>query len=575
MSAELQIWSIFLLLNSLFFIPRYWMERHSSAFLPIKGLLSGPISERVRYVINRFNYDIFRMSFDFFLLCLLFYFLGDFFSLTGKTTAFLLIFLVLWAYQLYYHSFESIYRIEPVLYSDALMLKTGTQLFFRNLVGVNLFIVFAIFGLFTVIGFGLHHLLSLFTKVEFSILSYLAFVIIILLGIYSLLNYNYKAFGKIVFPSQTQSLIRNIKVSRKVKAYFDHFDFEGLGNHRPYAHLKLKEKPNVYFLVVESYGKVLYDHPALKEDYKKQMATMQLALAANGWAACTHLSTSPITAGASWVSYTSALFGLKIQDQGAYVTLLHRPEIRKYEHFMRWLQNQGYKNYRPSSIAGFKGMKIPWDDYQEFYALDKWIKYEEMDYSGKLYGFGPCPPDQFTLGFANQLASGDAPHFLFMITQNSHSPFVAPPLMENWTTVNDGTQGTDLEDSSSIFVQPKLEDYQAAIAYQLKFIEQFILQEAKPTDVFILMGDHQPPAIAIEKDGMETPVHIISQDEELVQHFKQYGFEEGLWKANSNTFLNHESIFSMLVRAFYERFGDGTQDLPPYLANGIEFGDAK
>jgi hypothetical protein len=124
-------------------------------------------------------------------------------------------------------------------------------------------------------------------------------------------------------------------------------------------------------------------------------------------------------------------------------------------------------------------------------------------------------------------------------------------------------------------VQPKLEDYKDAIAYQLKFIEQFILQEAKPTDVFILMGDHQPPVIATEKDGMETPVHIISQDEQLVQHFKQYGFEEGLWKANRNTFLNHESIFSMLVRAFYERFGDGTQDLPPYLANGIEFGDAK
>ena len=573
MSPELQFWFYFLIFNSLFFIPRYLLERKTSSFFPYKGFLKGPISERIRFAINRFNYDVFRLSFDLLWLTLLVWSFSEVITPSVITGIFFSCFVLLWTYHLYYHIFESVYQIEPVFYSDWLMLKTGFQLFFRDLKGVNLLIVLGVIAVLCIIGFALSSFVLLLPEVSFSLLSQIAFLIFGLLGLYSLFNYNYKAYGKIVFPSQLQSLIRNITLSLKTKAYLDSFDFKSLSEHRPYQNYQLAQKPNVYFLVIESYGKLLYDHPQLKQTYQTQVKEMQRALEAQNWHSATHLSTSPITAGASWVSYTSALFGFNIPDQGAYITLLHRPEMRKYEHLMRWFRKQGYRNYRLSTIAGFQGMKIPWDDYQDFYALDEWIKYEDMGYTGRLHGFGPCPPDQFALGYAQaKMENQSDPHFLFFITQNSHSPFVAPSLAMSWEDLNDGTQAKDLEDSSSIFVRPKLEDYREAIAYQLQFIQQFILEHANKEDLFILIGDHQPPVIATAEDGMQTPVHIISQNEAFVEGFQEYGFELGLWKNEREQYLEHPALFSWLVRSLWKSFGKKTeQEAPEYLKKGIVF----
>ncbi len=572
MPVELQFLLYFLGLNSLFFLPRYFMERSSSTFFPYKGLLSGPLAERVRFLINRFNYDIFRLSFDFFLLVMGCYFLLPVASVGALAVVGSLIFIVLLSYQIYYHIFESIYRIEPVFFSDWLMLKTGASLFFRDLKGLNGLILLAILGLLVGLFFAFRQMLHLLSGLTLSWPWWGGIGIITLLGFYSLVTYNYKAFGKIVFPSQTQSLLRNIRQSLRTRNYLRNFDFESLSQYQPYQHLALAKRPNIYFLVLESYGKVLYDHPELKETYMQQLQGMEAALRQKNWRSCTHLSQSPITAGASWIAYTSALFGFHIPDQGAYVSLLHRPEMRKYQHLMRWLKEQGYQTYRPSSIAGFKGMKIPWDDYQDFYALDRWMKYEDMDYTGRLYGFGPCPPDQFTLGYAQQVMAQQAsPHFLFFITQNSHNPFVAPPLAADWTQLNDGSQGKDLEHSSSIFQQPKLSDYREAIRYQLEFVEQFILAKAKPEDVFVILGDHQPPVISRAEDGRQTPVHIISQSEALQQAFRQMGFEEGLKKTQLEDHLYHEALFSMVVRGLYQAFGDGKHGLPDIKPKGLIF----
>lgn len=563
---------LFLLLNSLFFIPRYILERKTSTFFPYRGFLSGPVKERIQFVINRFNYDIFRVSVDFLFLSILLLIVKGRVPQETLHPGIFIIYLLLMIYQVYYHAFENIYKVEPLFYRDYLLLKTGLQIFFREFNAINILLATGVVSLFT----GIYLLIGLF--VESALAFQPGFIfwsiagLLVLLSFYSLFTYNYKAFGKIVFPSQFQSLIRNISFSLATKKQIGKVDFEKLKSYRPYQGLQLKFTPNIYFIPIESYGRILYDHEGLKVAYKDYMHQMQESLQNAQWYSATNLSLSPITGGASWVSYSSAMFGMDVKDQGVYLTLLNRPEMHEYQHLMRWLKSNGYTNYRVAPIAGFKGMKIPWETYSSFYAIDDWIKYEDMNYTGPLIGFGPCPPDQYSLGFAKDYISKKqaSPFCLFFITQNSHSPFNNPGEVRNkWSDWSDGTQV--FQGSSSIFVNPKLEDYAKAIQYQMTFLTDFILKEGSENDVFLLIGDHQPPTFPGPEDGLETPIHIISKNEAFVKSFESYGFEKGLHKPNMEGFIRHESVYSMLVRELLRYYGKENEELPDFKPEGVDW----
>lgn len=565
-------WIYFFALNSLFFLPRYLMEARSSTFFPYKGLLEGPLKERIRFLINRYNYDIFRVSADFFFAVLFFLCFKSALPLNLWLAFFFIFFILIFIYQVYYHVFESIYQLEPTFYSNALMLKTGFQIFFRKFGWVNFLITLGIISLFALIFFFLKNLLILGYHFQFDTLAYMLVTCFGLLSLYSLFNYKYRSYGKIAFPSQIQSLFRNVQQSLITKANLENIDFENLVRDRPYQNLRLQDCPNIYFLVIESYGRILYDHPQLFADYQQYMQIFKRQLKEANWHCTSHLSQAPITGGASWISYTSALMGFKIKEQGTYLSLLYRPEMQRYEHFIRWLKNRGYKSFRLVPIPSFKGMKIPWDQYQSFYAIDEWIRPEEMQFKGKCYGFGPCPPDQYSLNFAQEriVEKTQQPFFLFFITQNSHSPFLSPEkVVPNWRDLYDASIPPQM--SSSIFVQPKLEDYQKAIRYQMEFLFDFILKQGTSQDLFFLIGDHQPAAFTKPSDGWETPVHIISKNHELIKHFSAYGFSTGLVADVENPPLQHEGTFSLLVRELVRNYGPPGQMLPDYLPNGVNF----
>ncbi len=563
---------LFLLLNSLFFIPRYILERKTSTFIPYKGLLSGPVKERIQFVINRFNYDIFRVSVDFLFLSILLLLVNSKVPHQALHIGCFSIYSILMIYQVYYHAFENIYKVEPLFYRDYLLLKTGVQIFFREFSIINILLTIIVLagfiGVYFLIGSFIQSAITFHPGLIFWVLA----GVLVFLSFYSLFTYNYKAFGKIVFPSQLQSLIRNITFSMATKKQIGKVDFEKLKNYRPYQVYKLEVTPNIYFIPIESYGRIMYDHPDLKGLYREYMVQMQQSLQSNHWHSATNLSLSPITGGASWVSYSSAMFGMDINDQGVYLTLLNRPEMHEYQHLMRWLKSNGYTNYRVAPIAGFKGMKIPWDTYSSFYAIDEWIKYENMNYTGPLIGFGPCPPDQYSLGFAKDfiLQKKTSPFCLFFITQNSHSPFNNPgEVKDNWSDWSDGTQV--FQGSSSIFVHPKLDDYANAIQYQITFLTDFILKEGGENDIFFLMGDHQPPTFPGPEDGLETPVHMISKNKAFIESFQSYGFEKGLLKLNMDGFIRHESVYSMLVRELVRHYGKENEKLPDFKPGGVEW----
>ncbi len=221
-------------------------------------------------------------------------------------------------------------------------------------------------------------------------------------------------------------------------------------------------------------------------------------------------------------------------------------------------------------------MKIPWDTYSRFYSVDEWILYKDLKYSGKLYGFGPSPPDQYSLHFAADYIrqQEQAPFTLFYITQNSHSPFESPKeVAEDWKTLSSTTESEQVQ-RSKFFEKPKKEDYLEAMKYQLDFLFDFVQKQGNENDLFIIIGDHQPPVLTPRENLQETPVHIIANQKHaaFVNDFQTYGFTKGLMPDTSNASLKHEGFYSLWMRNLLKHFSKIKEEqLPEYHRDGLTF----
>lgn len=150
---------------------------------------------------------------------------------------------------------------------------------------------------------------------------------------------------------------------------------------------------------------------------------------------------------------------------------------------------------------------------------------------------------------------------------NSHTPFFAPELSVNgWKDLNSNPE--EFVQKSIFLKRPELEDYGNSINYQLKYLIKFILEKGR-NDLFLLIGDHQPPVIAKSKDGFETPVHIISRDSTFIGDFLKYGFSAGLKIKDQNKSVRHEGLYTIFLREFIQNYADSSSVLPEYLPEGI------
>jgi hypothetical protein len=367
----------------------------------------------------------------------------------------------------------------------------------------------------------------------------------------------------------------DVKSSADAGKNLRHFNVDRINSHMNYTHLSLKIKPDIYLLFVESYGKLLYDNEKLRGPYLRCMDSCKEVLKRNGISATTGFSISPVSGGQSWVSYTTVMFGYNIQNQGTFNSLLKNPAMTRYDNLFRILNQNGYKTYRLNAMPPASNLEIPWETYSRFYSIDKWINFSDLKYTGRLYGFGPSPPDQYSLNFAGRYIkkNSQGPHALFFITQTTHNPFYSPDsLARDWQSLNSEADSSSFH--ASVFLKkPRIEDYAKAVRYDLSALVQFITQTPDTNAVFILIGDHQPPLITSATDGFETPLHIISRDRKFTRTFMQFGFKEGMKADEKAVPIRHEGIYSMFMREFIRFYGTDQSQLPEYLPYGIKAGE--
>lgn len=575
-SRPFLFWLSFLLLNLLLFLPAYYVNRADNSLLPP---LAGDWREAARQLLAwRHNLDPFRLNAEFTALIGMWVFLPRLRATRGRSLFLALIsgvYMLVLLYAIYENLSLSFYREDPVFYVQARLIVDGLPFLLRHLAlsPASLALAGAAVALAIVVISGLLHLLteeqSTASLGAFSRAALLALLFLILASF--LFNGRALAGPKSVVSCLTCKLSRNISSSfvaaERVRG-MEQLSFDQFYDYGAYG---LVAQPDIYLIFVESYGSVLYRRQKLKDPYLALVEGLEQELQNEGWHAATILSESPTWGGGSWMAYTSTLFGLRVDSHPAYLSLLERFADGGYPHLGATLQQMGYQPARVTSLS-VELDDEQWEQYKAFYGVERWLRYGDLAYDGKHYGWGPAPPDQYVLNAANEkLKASSEPLFLFMIMQNSHYPWQeVPEIVSDWRELADGSEANPQRKIMIPKVTADPANFLESIRYELTVLTDFILQEVDEEAIVILVGDHQPGYITNRAGGYDTPLHIISRDDALVNSLSAYGFEEGLSVGEAEAGMKHEGFYSLLMRALLDRYGRGDRLPPPYWPDGVQ-----
>ncbi len=603
-SPDLSFWTAFIVLNALLFFPVVLIDREDGSILPTIHFAGRSLEQIWRQmVVWRRTPDLLRFNSELILFISL-WTLCPPLRTTSVRRGFIVTYLFFFSYYLYEGVSLTFFSVEPVFYSQLRMATEGFSFFLQN-ARVTFGFVAAIVLLIVAGAAVVARLARLVLPIQHGIAGVspasrpapwtqqlniqrataarpqysLSPASRIALGLLTVLivaqaytRQDQLSRPEMVFGSLVAKLSRNIAESWRVYDNVQRFDDSEARRAYDYSGYSLAQRPSVYIIFSESYGSVLYKRSDWRSQYRVLTQRLEETLAAAGWHVASARSLAPTWGGGSWMSYTSALFGLRIDSDPQYYALLDIYQLEEYPDLGRFLKSQGYRYYRLTALS--MGLpKTVWKKYANFFGVDRWLKYEDLNFVGPEYGWGPAPPDQFSLNFARQTIrqETDGPFLFFTITQNSHYPWTPlPALTDPWQALN--ALGDAPPPSSELIEHSqRRQNYWNAVEYQLEMLTDFIVSEPNEKAIFVLVGDHQPPRVSRREDGWDTPIHIIARNQPFVASFEEYGFESGLAVWQSEPTFRHEGFYSLFVRQLLAAFGGGDRALPAYLPEGVRF----
>lgn len=553
--------------NSLNYLINYIYHFNDSRFLPyVKEI----VEQRRLGLVTSVNQDVFRYHVEFSIAIIVIRWL----AVTGAELYVSGIYIFFFLFNLYQYSFRRIYESEPNLYSDSKLLKNGLAIVWHES-KLKVFIGSAIFVLILCsLGWGVYFYVHFVSGVPNSGFFY---SISIIWGL-SLLWAVIKRGLNSTYPNDINRRYHFVLVEfylnfrRSINTW--KFTKAKIGEEYSEARLPIKfslsdNPPNVHFIFIESYGSYFFKEKSLIEKSAEIYKDFTSQIKSIGWSMVSNYSESPITGGQSWLTYSSMLYGLRLADNTYFESCLNDPVFRQSKGLLRIFKEAGYVNYNLNPIKPIKGINVPYSRMKEFYCIDEWILHENLPYTGDVYGFGECAPDQFSMNFSMELIkkANRHPYTFFYLTKNSHSPFIAPDLVENWRSLNHANGQTHVH--KGFLKTPLKEDYQRAIAYEFGNLSKFITDHGKDNDIFMLIGDHQPPILSNpDIYGKTTPVHVIVKNDKFLDTYKEYGFEDDLFECQQT--VKHEALYSIFLRSFMKTYCANQQEIPDYEPNGIQ-----
>ena len=568
---EIIFWVLFFLLNTLLFLPKFLLDIDSSTFFP-DFHHAGSFREKWKFFFRRDNQDIFRVSVDLLILLWIVVLFKNrrlskrFWQLT------LAIYLVLFFYQIYQGTIQTLYQQKPLFYSDILLMREGLAILLAE---SDVWLLTLVLVILAILCYLIYFLFSRFMqaadKVNFSVSSKIILVVISIPCLMSLIDFRSRLDNlKMAFPLQIYWVLDNVQRSVIVRQRTHQLSPAAYSEYYNYENCVLTIKPNIYLFFIESYGRILYEDTTIHHSYMVNLKLNEAELRDNGWKSVSAFSESPVKGGRSWLSFTSFVTGTNIDKHALYDYLIDNAAFN-LPTLYKSLKSFGYKSYWLSALQN-NGRDIPYDRYSQFYGIDHWIKFDDLNYKGKLYGVLPAPADQYSLNFAYDFISRqpNEPFILFFISLNSHHPFDSPHrAADDWRLLSqtNDAKGLKTGDRTKNTVD---QNYLRSINYQLDYLTKFIIRNGSEKDLFILIGDHQPPVLANRSHSYDTPVHIISKDADLIENFGKYNFNEGLTvKGKNEPSLKHAGFHSIIMRELIHSYGTKCHDEPDYFPDGV------
>ncbi len=565
---EVLFWSVFIFLNGLNFTVNYLFYREQSHFLPfihdLKAVGRLGITESL-------NLDLFRFVIEISLILLI----SRFIDLSPYSVLITVFYLLLLLFNIYQYSIRRIYYAEPVFYNDVRLLQNGMSIVWHESKGKVILVLLSAIGVFCGFYYALDWFLTLnanHAQREISIAAISVFLLILARFIMNQKG-GYSPYPNDIYLRFHFSVLEIlINLRRSLAHYRLSKEQFGLKYKQARENVTLKPKgplPNIFCLFIESYGSYFYQEPAIKASSLATFDNFQSRLNEQGFAINSNFSDSTTFGGQSWLAYSSMVYGYRMSNNTLFENHLQDKAFRESNNLFRVFQKMGYRNYNLNPITPIDGINVPYDEMREFYTIDRWILNRDIQYTGDEYGFGSCAPDQYSMNFMMDLINKehDGPFTYFYLTKNSHSPFLVPSMVDDWRSLN--------KDSDQIHINkgflsvPTLGQYQEAIQYELDVIEDFITRHGKDNDLFLLIGDHQPPIICDEKvHGLGTPIHVLSKNESFVRDFETYGFKENLNEIEQT--IRHESIYSIFLDVFSRHYTNSKISIPAYEPYGLQ-----
>jgi len=336
-----------------------------------------------------------------------------------------------------------------------------------------------------------------------------------------------------------------------------------------YEKFELNDKPDIVFISVESLGSIVYKDAEIFSRIKKVLIRYNNEFASKEIQIASSFSTPPQFAGGSWLSVGSLIYGYKMENDTHYNYLFkNNSNFKVYQSIFHYFKNQGYDASMIATLGASGKIDVDWEKIRKVYPMDSFIKIEDIAYKGKLLDFLSSlnsPPDQYSLWKGMELINSNTlkPKITLFNTLNSHCNWHSPLKLED-----DYQQLNTIEDlkTTTNTKKPWKDNYINAIIYQLEVVFEYISKN--PDKLYIIFGDHQPPFITPESLGFETPLFVISKNQQLIEGLRSEGFQNDL--VNFNHTIKHEGFYSLFMKIFLQVYSNSKGDLPVF-PDGIKF----
>ena len=282
---------------------------------------------------------------------------------------------------------------------------------------------------------------------------------------------------------------------------------------------------DVILMFIESYGRGYID----AERFAAQSASRLSATGSTIEAAGLHIKsgwlTSPIRGGRSWLAHATLQSGLHVDNQARFDRLITTKRLS----VSRLFSQAGW-----NSLGIMPAIQFAWPE-ATWYGFDELYTSADLGYAGQRFGYVTMP-DQYTLSHFQKLReASDRPVMATMALLTTHAPWTPLPEKLDWDLIGDGS----IYDGSHRFGEPiswkfrdKVQDmYARSFDYTLEVLGEYAARYADDA-LIIVVGDHQPPPIinGWGKSG-DVPIHVISQDKDLLERLPSAHWTDGMLPA--------------------------------------------